>query len=167
MEILVDTTARSIKFDGQTYSCRVGRDGAVPAEHGREGDFKTPLGTYKLRYGFYRKARLPKPPGRLPFWPLRSDDGWCDAPKDAAYNQPVRLPYPASAESLIRDDPAYDIIIVLGHNDSPPIAGKGSAIFLHVTRIDDIQTAGCVALNPDVMARFLPKLSQGDEITIA
>lgn len=167
MDIFVDTTARRINFCGESYPCRIGRDGTVPFERGREGDFKTPLGTYRLRYGFYRADRLPVPPGALPFWPIRLDDGWCDAPADAAYNQPVRLPYPASAESLIRDDPAYDIIIVLGHNDSPPAAGKGSAIFLHVARIDDTQTAGCIAISPDVMAALLPRLSPGDTITMA
>ncbi len=166
MIIQVNTHLREIHFDGQTHPCRIGRDGAIAEQHGQEGDFKTPLGTYILRYGFYRADRLPKPPCALPFWPIRNNDGWCDDPSDVAYNQTVRLPYPASAESLIRDDPAYDIIIVLGHNDSPPQAGKGSAIFLHVTRIDDKQTAGCVAVSPEVMAQLLPKLSPGDAIKI-
>ncbi len=167
MIIQVNTQSREIHFDDQTYPCRIGRDGAVQFDDGREGDFKTPLGRYKLRYGFYRDDRVPAPPSKLTFWPIRRDDGWCDDTRDPAYNQPVRRPYPASTESLIRDDPAYDVIIVLGHNDTPPVAGKGSAIFLHVARIDDKQTAGCVAVSPDIMARLLSRLAPGDEIIIA
>ena len=166
MQLSVNTSRKVIEFDGKSYPCRIGRDGATPAATGREGDFKTPLGTYNLRYGFYRADRLPPPPTALTFWPIRADDGWCDAPGDPAYNQQVRLPYRASAETLMRDDPAYDVIIVLGHNDSPPVAGKGSAIFLHITRVDDVQTAGCIAISPDVMAELLPRLSPGDKIVV-
>ena len=46
-------------------------------------------------------------------------------PDDPAYNQPVRLPYPASAEPLWRDDRVYDLIVVLGYNDDPVVAGAG------------------------------------------
>lgn len=74
------------------------------------------------------------------------DDGWCDAPVDAHYNQPVTLPYPAGAESLWRDDGLYDVVVILGHNDDPVIADAGSAIFMHVAGENREPTAGCVAL---------------------
>ena len=47
---------------------------------------------------------------------------------------------------LWRRDGLYDIIGVLGWNDSPPERGRGSAIFLHVATADYAPTAGCVAL---------------------
>ena len=65
---------------------------------------------------------------------LEKDNGWCDAPGDANYNRPVRHPYPASTESLWRDDHLYDLIVVLDCNIHPRIKGRGSAIFLHVAR---------------------------------
>jgi L,D-peptidoglycan transpeptidase YkuD (ErfK/YbiS/YcfS/YnhG family) len=67
-------------------------------------------------------------------------------PGRPAYNQPVKLPYPASAERLWRDDHVYDLVVVLGHNDDPPVAGLGSAIFLHLARDGYPGTEGCVAL---------------------
>ena len=44
------------------------------------------------------------------------------------------------------------MIVVLGHNDDPPVPGKGSAIFMHVARPDYGPTEGCVALAlPDLL----------------
>lgn len=151
----MNTSARTITFGGKSYPCRIGRKGAVPQDQGREGDEKTPLGTYALRFGLYRADRLPKPQSALTFRPIRPDDGWCDDPKDPAYNRLVRLPYPASHEKLWREDGAYDIILVMNHNDSPPAAGLGSAVFIHVAQPDDRETLGCVALEPEVMVETL------------
>ena len=125
---------------------------------GREGDHKTPIGNYHMRFGLYRADRLPHPKTKLNFRPLRKDDGWCDATDDPAYNRFIRLPLSASHEKLWREDGAYDVIIVMSHNDSPPISGLGSAVFIHVAQPDDRQTLGCIALEPDVMVKLLPEL---------
>jgi L,D-peptidoglycan transpeptidase YkuD (ErfK/YbiS/YcfS/YnhG family) len=45
-----------------------------------------------------------------------------------------------------REDRLYDVVVELGYNDAPPIAGVGSAIFLHLPRPDWGSTEGCVAL---------------------
>lgn len=58
----------------------------------------------------------------------------------------MTLPYTASHEKLWREDAVYDVIVVLGHNDDPPVPGMGSAIFMHVARPDYSGTEGCVAL---------------------
>ena len=133
---------------------------------GREGDAKTPLGDYYLRFGLYRADRLPAPQSPLTFRPLREDDGWCDASSDPAYNRFIRLPYDASHEKLWREDGAYDIILVISHNDSPPIMGLGSAVFIHIAQADDRQTLGCVALTPDVMVKLMPHLKAGGVVSI-
>ena len=133
---------------------------------GREGDAKTPLGRYHLRFGLYRADRLPAPQSPLTFRPLREDDGWCDASSDPAYNRFIRLPYDASHEKLWREDGAYDIILVISHNDSPPITGLGSAVFIHIAQADDRQTLGCVALTPDVMVKLMPHLKAGGVVSI-
>ena len=125
---------------------------------GREGDHKTPIGNYHMRFGLYRADRLPHPKTKLNFRPLRKDDGWCDATDDPAYNRFIRLPFSTSHEKLWREDGAYDVIIVMSHNDSPPISGLGSAVFIHVAQPNDRQTLGCIALEPDVMVKLLPEL---------
>ena len=166
MSIIVNTTARTIEFEGQIHACRIGRKGAVTQEAGREGDEKTPLGDYKLRFGLYRADRMPAPPSPLTFRPLRKEDGWCDASNDPAYNRFIRLPYKASHETLWREDGAYDVILVISHNDSPPKAGLGSAVFIHVAQADDRQTLGCIALAPEVMVNLMPYLTAGMSVSI-
>lgn len=164
--MIIHTHNRTLEFAGQAYPCRIGHGGYVDEAQGREGDGKTPLGDYILRFGLYRPDRVPPPPSPLTFRPLREDDGWCDAPDDPAYNRFIRLPYPASHEKLWRDDGAYDIILVISHNDSPPIPGKGSAVFIHIAQPDDGDTLGCVAVTPDVMAAILSRLTPGLAVRI-
>lgn len=164
--IIVNCREKTLSVDQSLYPCVIGENGTTPFERGREGDGKTPLGVYDIRYGFYRADRLPAPRAPLTFRIIRPDDGWCDAPNDPAYNQPVRLPYPASSEAMHREDGAYDIVIVLGHNDSPPAANLGSAIFLHICQPNHRPTQGCVAVTPDVMIALLPHLYCSQKIQI-
>ena len=96
---------------------------------------------------------------------LRPHDGWSDDPADPAYNRPVRHPHPFRAERLWRDDELYDAIVVLGHNLDPPIAGLGSAIFLHCWR-DGATTEGCVAVARDALLASLPDMRPGDTLRI-
>jgi L,D-peptidoglycan transpeptidase YkuD (ErfK/YbiS/YcfS/YnhG family) len=102
----------------------------------------------------------------LPNAPLAEDDGWCDAPDDPAYNQPVRLPYPASAERLWCDDRVYDLIVVLGYNDDPVVPGAGSAIFLHLARPDYAPTQGCIALAATDLLHLLSLARPGDALRV-
>lgn len=171
MSLFVTLRENRLHLGGFTAPIRSGMGGFAPFEKGREGDKKTPLGQYHLRFGLYRADRLPSPPPKhtvrpLNFRPLRPDDGWCDAAGDAAYNRFVKLPYPASHEALWRKDGAYDIILVMNHNDSPPMQGLGSAVFFHVAQSDDRKTLGCVALAPDDMVRLLPRLQRDMLVTI-
>ncbi|PKQ05029.1 MAG: hypothetical protein CVT72_10740 [Alphaproteobacteria bacterium HGW-Alphaproteobacteria-11] len=148
--------------DGLDFVCALGRAGLVGDK--REGDGGTPLGIFPLRELRYRPDRLPAPATGLPAQPTTPEDGWCDAPQDPAYNRPVRLPYPSSAETMWRDDHLYDLVIVLGHNDDPPRPGAGSAIFFHLANEKNgiLQpTEGCIALRlPDmlkVLSRCTPR----------
>lgn len=128
-----------------------------------EGDGATPIGAWGLRRVLYRADRLlAPPPTALPVTAIGPADGWCDDPADAAYNLAVALPYPAGHERLWRDDHVYDVIVVLGHNDTPPVPGLGSAVFLHVARPGYLPTEGCVALAlPDLLA-LLAQARPGD-----
>ena len=166
MDVVVDSQALTISWGDRTESCRIGRNGAVPEADGREGDAATPLGRYPVRWAMWRADRLPRPKTALPLHPITEHDGWCDAPEHSAYNRWVRLPFDASHEKLWRDDIAYDILLVVGHNDSPPVPGMGSAVFVHLDRPDHRSTLGCVAVEPDTMLALLRDLAPGDTITI-
>jgi L,D-peptidoglycan transpeptidase YkuD (ErfK/YbiS/YcfS/YnhG family) len=131
-----------------------------------EGDGITPLGVFSLREVFYRADRITAPETILPARIIARNDGWCDAPQDGNYNRLVRLPYPASAEQMWRDDNMYDLVAVIGFNDAPVVAGKGSAIFLHLAKPDYPPTAGCVALAEGDLRAALAQLRPGDRIRI-
>jgi len=143
-----------------SFPCALGRSGIVPNSEKREGDGATPAGRWPLRRLLYRADRLTVPQSNLPMAAITPTDGWCDDPEDPLYNQATRLPYPASAESLWREDELYNLCVVLGHNVDPIVPHKGSAIFFHVAKHDGTElcaTEGCVALPQDTILRILMK----------
>lgn len=152
----LDAAAGTLVLNNRRFACALGRSGAVPPARKREGDGATPAGRFALVEGYYRADRLERPAAPVPLRPIAPGMGWCDAPGDPAYNRLVCLPYPAGAEALWRDDNRYDLLIVLDYNLARPVAGAGSAIFLHMTAPHRPPTEGCVALAPadllDVMA---------------
>ncbi len=142
----------------------VGRAGVKADKH--EGDGATPAGTYPLVSILYRPDRMAPPASRLPMKPLAPSDGWVDEPADANYNRPVSLPYPASAEQMWREDDLYDALLVIGYNMEPIVPGAGSAIFLHIATADFAPTAGCVAVQKEILLGLLPLLGPGSQIAI-
>ncbi len=148
----------------QNIRCALGPNGMTHIK--REGDGATPIGRFDLRQVYYRADKISKPKTALPCIPINPNDGWCDDPKDQNYNKAVALPYPASAESMWRNDHLYDICVILGHNDNPPIKGAGSAIFFHLAHDDYRPTEGCVAILEQDMRQILQFCSIGSCIEI-
>ena len=161
---IVVRPSRIARVGARAFRCAVGRSGIVRDKH--EGDGGTPVGSWPLREVFYRPDRLAKPVTALPVRALSPNDGWCDAPGDAHYNKPVRLPYPASAEQLWRADHMYDLIVVVGYNDAPVVPGKGSAIFLHVARAGYTGTAGCVAFARGDLLTILARVDPRSRLVV-
>jgi len=161
-----------VTSDGQfqtpnaVYRAALGKGGIKAEADKVEGDGATPLGTYILRRALYRGDRGCAPKTALPIREIEQNDGWCDAPDDPAYNRPVRLPYPASCETMIRKDGLYDIVVVLSHNDDPPIPRRGSAVFLHCAKPDYSPTLGCVALARADLEAVLADAKPGDTLEI-
>jgi len=145
-------------------SCALGKGGVRPDK--REGDGATPIGRFPLRRVLYRPDRSPPPATALPCAAIAPEDGWCDDPADPAYNRPVRLPHPARHERMWRDDALYDLVIVIGHNDDPPVAGLGSAVFVHLARPDWAPTEGCVALARADLVELLAAAAPGDALVV-
>lgn len=155
----------ALTFAGRTVRCALGR-GGVRADK-REGDGATPAGCFALRRVLYRADRVARPDTVLPAGEIGRADGWCDDPEDADYNRPVTLPHAARAETMWRDDRLYDIVVVLGHNDDPPVPGAGSAIFLHVAHPEYRPTEGCVALALSDLRDLLSACDGDDRIRIS
>ena len=142
---------------GVEYPCTIGRGGITNTK--REGDLATPAGAFPMRWCYYRADKLAAPETLLPLVEITPNDGWCDDPAHALYNQPVTLPFDGRHERLWRGDDVYDLVIPLGYNDDPVKAGRGSAIFLHLIRADGIGTEGCVALKREDLLALLPRFS--------
>ena len=56
--------------------------------------------------------------------------------------------------------------MVLGHNDDPPVAGLGSAIFLHLAKPDYAPTDGCVALAREHLLAFLKVAKRETRVSV-
>jgi L,D-peptidoglycan transpeptidase YkuD (ErfK/YbiS/YcfS/YnhG family) len=134
-------------------TCALGRSGV--RDDKREGDGATPAGNWPVRNVLFRQDKLILPHLSWDVSAIQPDDGWCDDPLSPLYNRPVTHPVSVSAERLWRDDDVYDIIVVLGHNDRPPIPGLGSAIFMHVARAGYAPTEGCIALKREDLVSLL------------
>ncbi len=142
-----------VKIAGHSFPCTFGRGGIVSAEEKKEGDGATPTGRYELREIFYRADRIEKPATSLKTTKIEKGMAWGDDPADpATYNRLIHGAPLDHPESLWREDNLYDLVIIIGYNDTPPVPGKGSAIFIHTWRGPGRPTAGCIALaRPDLL----------------
>lgn len=166
-EIHVHGEVGRLEIGGKSYRCAVGSGGVVDAALKKEGDGATPAGSYLFRRVHYRPDRLDVPETGLPVDAITKSDGWSDDDHDADnYNRLVKLPYDGSHEQLWRQDHLYDIVAEIGYNDDPPIAGKGSAIFMHVAREAYTPTAGCIALSLPDLLEILKQINPETRIVI-
>jgi L,D-peptidoglycan transpeptidase YkuD (ErfK/YbiS/YcfS/YnhG family) len=144
--------------------CALGRSGIRRAK--REGDGASPVGRFGLLQAFYRADHGPRPRAGLPLRRIRPNDGWSDDPRDRRYNRPVRLPYPATHEKMWREDHLYDVVVDIAWNRGPIIAGRGSAIFLHLARPGFLPTEGCVAVDRRMIGRLMERIGPRTRIEI-
>jgi len=166
MDLIVTSAPDGARLNWGAGEKRAAIGPAGIAVKGGEGDGITPRGRFAVREIFYRADRIAAPRTSLPLRRIAPDDGWCDAPSDPNYNRLVKLPYPASAEHMWREDHLYDLVAVLGYNDDPVVAGKGSAIFLHLAKPDYSPTQGCVALATGDLLEAIEQLRPGDQVVI-
>ncbi|PIR34636.1 MAG: hypothetical protein COV36_00340 [Alphaproteobacteria bacterium CG11_big_fil_rev_8_21_14_0_20_44_7] len=156
--------ADRLKFNNKEYRCAYGKSGF--AQNKFEGDNCTPIGKFPLREVLYRADRIETPKTKLPISEIQQNDGWCDDAEDINYNRKVTLPHPARHEQLFRDEHIYDIIIVVGYNDAPPVKAKGSAIFIHLARENYAGTEGCIALDKTDLLEILHDLDENSHIIV-
>tara|TARA_B100001769_G_C22067321_1_gene574293 strand:+ start:680 stop:1174 length:495 start_codon:yes stop_codon:yes gene_type:complete len=134
----------TLKFDDFYFKCSIGKKGLTKKKI--EGDKKTPIGTFSLGNLYYRPDRNLKPLTKLRCIKITKVMGWCDDIKSKKkYNKLINVSQKVRHEKLYRKDHKYDLMIVINYNNKKTKIGKGSAIFLHLTK-NYRPTAGCIAL---------------------
>ena len=142
----------------------LGRGGIKASK--REGDGGTPAGTFHPVRLWWRADRLPRPRTSLPLRRIGPTDAWCEDPADRRYNHPFRRSANEPGDRLRRNDGLYDLIVEIDHNTRPRVAGRGSAVFIHVARDGFGPTAGCVALKRPDLLRLLGRIGTKTRIQI-
>ncbi len=149
---------------GQAVPVVLGRSGIRANK--REGDGATPSGRFRLVRLWWRADRAPRPSTDLPVRPIRPDLAWSEDPTDRRYNRPFRRSANEPGDRLWRSDRLYDFIIEIDHNTRPRVAGRGSAVFVHVARPNRNPTAGCVAMDVASLRRLLVRTGPRTRIEI-
>lgn len=147
---------------------------AIPVVLGRsgirankyEGDGATPRGRFRLIRLWWRADRHPRPRTGLPARRITPDLAWCENIADRRYNRPFRRSANEPGDRLWRDDHLYDYIVEIDHNTRPRVAGRGSAVFVHLARPNRSPTAGCVALATGDLRRLLAAVGPRTRIDI-
>src|SRR6202167_4320850 len=147
-----------------TVPVALGR-GGIKADK-REGDGGTPRGRFRPLRLWWRADRLPRPRTLLSIRRIGPEDAWCEDPRDRRYNQPFRRSANEPGDRLRRGDGLYDMIIEIDHNTRPRVAGRGSAVFIHVARPGFAPTAACVALRPRDLKMLLGRMNSKTRILI-
>ena len=163
MTIILKNKA-SLQFDDFTFLCAIGKKGLV--NNKIEGDKKTPIGTYSLGTLYYRKDRNPKPLTKLKCIPIKKNMGWCDDIKSKKnYNKLIKVNKRIKHEKLFRKDNKYDLLIPINYNTKKTKLGKGSAIFLHLTK-NFGSTLGCVAIKKKDFLILLKLINKNTKIRL-
>jgi L,D-peptidoglycan transpeptidase YkuD (ErfK/YbiS/YcfS/YnhG family) len=136
------------------WTARIGRNGFAPPGHKREGDGRTPSGSFLIPF-FFGAGR--NPGFRFRYREVRPYDFWDDDPASPRYNEWVDSRHASpGANPEPMDVSAYYDGVVIGYNTART-PGLGSAIFLHLNI--GIATAGCVTLPPGELLPLMRWLS--------
>jgi L,D-peptidoglycan transpeptidase YkuD (ErfK/YbiS/YcfS/YnhG family) len=155
------------------WSAWIGYNGFAPRGAKREGDGRTPSGSYRFSFFF----GVDRNPGGLqyPWRRAHTYDVWDDDPASPRYNEWVdtrRHPGAAGrSPEPLHVTPAYRDVAAINYNASRT-PGRGSAIFLHVTHHS--ATNGCIALPRSDIMRLLrwlrpshhPRIIMGTAATV-
>ena len=154
----------TLEIDEFKFRCCIGKNGS--SRHKKEGDKKTPKGTFEVENLYFRKDRLAKPLTLLKCIEIKKVMGWCDDlhfPKK--YNKLLKIEKKIKHEKLKRKDNKYDFLIPIKYNFKKPVSGKGSCIFIHLTK-DYKPTAGCIALKEKDFLIMLKLINKNTKIKI-
>ena len=147
------------------FKCCIGKNGLSKKK--KEGDKKTPVGIFKIGNLYYRKDKISLPKTKLKCIRINPKMGWCDDLKNPKnYNKLIRAKKNINHEKLYRRDGKYDLIIPIKYNYKKPILGKGSCIFLHLSK-NYKPTLGCIALSKKDFLIMIKIIDKNTKIKIS
>ena len=152
-------------FDEFTFKCSIGSSGTTKMKI--EGDKKTPIGIFSLGNLLYRIDRHTVPSTKLKCNPIKKEMGWCnDIKSKKYYNKLIKIKKNLQHEKLYRRDYKYDFLIPINYNTKNTKIGRGSGIFLHLTKKYN-PTAGCITLQKKDFLILLKLINKNTKIKIA
>jgi L,D-peptidoglycan transpeptidase YkuD (ErfK/YbiS/YcfS/YnhG family) len=163
MTILVKNK-HTLQIDEFKFNCCIGKKGSTTNK--KEGDKKTPKGTFEIENLYFREDRIKKPLTLLKCIKIKKNMVWCDDisfPKK--YNKLIKIDKKIRHEKLKRKDSKYDLLIPIKYNFNKPTIGKGSCIFIHLTK-NYQPTAGCIALKKKDFLIMLKLVKKDSKIRI-
>ena len=159
--IILVKNKHSLQIDEFKFRCCLGKKGSTRIK--KEGDKKTPKGTFEIENLYFRKDRKKKPLTLLNCIEIKKNMGWCDDARfPKKYNKLFQIEKKIRHEKLIRKDHKYDFLIPIKYNFKKPITNRGSCIFIHLTK-NYRPTAGCIALKEKdflIMIKIIKKNSK-------
>ena len=154
----------TIQVDDFSFKCCIGKNGLSKLKI--EGDKKTPIGTFELEKLYFRSDRIRKFKSNLKTSKINKFMGWCDDTKSKKYyNKLIKVSKKLKHEKLFRKDFKYDLLIPIKYNSKKRVLGRGSCIFLHLTK-DYKPTAGCIALKKKDFLILLKLIKRNSKIKI-
>ena len=154
----------TLQIDDFKFKCCIGKKGST--KNKIEGDKKTPKGLFEIENLYFRKDRIDQPQTLLKCIEIKKNMGWCDDilfPKK--YNKLIKIRKKIKHEKLNRKDHKYNLLIPIKYNFKKSITGKGSCIFIHLTK-DYKPTAGCIALKEKDYLIMLKLIKKNSKIKI-
>ena len=143
--------------------CCIGKKGI--AKNKFEGDFRTPLGKFKIGNLYWRPDRVQLPNTKLLSKKIKKNMGWCNDINSKLYNKEIKIKKNIMHEKLYRNDHKYDYFILIKYNYEKTIKNKGSAIFIHLTK-NYKPTAGCIAVSKKDFLIILKLINKNTKILI-
>ena len=154
----------TLEIDQFKFKCCIGKKGST--RNKKEGDKKTPKGTFAIGNLYYRKDRIEKPLTSIKSLEIKKEMGWCDDIRfPRKYNKLIKIEKKIKHEKLRRKDHKYDLLIPIKYNFKKPIVGLGSCIFIHLTK-DYKPTVGCIALKKKDFLIMLKIIKKNSKIKI-
>ena len=154
----------TLQIDDFYLKCSIGKNGISKKK--KEGDKKTPIGIFNIQHLYYRKDKLKKPKTSLKCIGINKNMGWCDdVSYSKKYNKLIKINKNIHHEKLYRKDFKYDLLIPIKYNFERSVIGKGSCIFIHLTK-NYQPTAGCVALKKKDFLILLKLINKKTKIKI-
>ena len=150
--------------DDFIFNCSIGKNGLT--KNKKEGDKKTPKGKFEIENLYFRKDKIKKPTTNLKCVKIKKNMGWSnDVNYPKKYNKLIDTRENLKHEKLKRKDYKYDLLIPIKYNFEKPICGKGSCIFIHLTK-NYRPTAGCIALKKKDYLIMLKLINRNSKIKI-